>query len=232
MARQKRTKSYTQQVHEYLEHDVMVQEMMAKGLINMRQTARYLIDELGWECSEEAVVSAMRRWDAPQERLNIADVSRAIRDGSYAYGTGWQGVRLKDYNEVARHVYTLHRRTTSMYGRVTRWIDWLVVNRDGTEIRAFVKSGSLDQLLDGIDEDCIIESWEHVSYAHIYVKGSPTERALAASLLLSRLAYSGVDIIGQFSGRAHFTVCVPGEDDDALFDTLSEFVDGFEEDPT
>lgn len=53
----------TQGVHNHLDSDDAAREMLAREVVNLRALARWLIDTHGWEVSEEAVVSALRRYD-------------------------------------------------------------------------------------------------------------------------------------------------------------------------
>lgn len=50
-------------VERYLETDLVLHEALARGYLNIRRAARWLIETQGWDTTEEAVVSALRRYD-------------------------------------------------------------------------------------------------------------------------------------------------------------------------
>lgn len=53
--------STAQAVKNALRQDGVIREALRRGVVNQRALARWLIDEHGWDASEEAVLSAIRR---------------------------------------------------------------------------------------------------------------------------------------------------------------------------
>lgn len=49
-------------VWRHLEDDVVVRRALARGILSLRRGARELIETNGWDVTEDAVVSALRRW--------------------------------------------------------------------------------------------------------------------------------------------------------------------------
>lgn len=66
----------TAAVHRYLDGDGPARDLLARGVINYRGFARWLIDTCGWDATEEAVVSALRRYP----RADGPTGSRAARE--------------------------------------------------------------------------------------------------------------------------------------------------------
>lgn len=60
-------------VHRHLETDVALVDVLARDLLRLRRTARWLIDEYEWDTSEDAVVSAIRRYG---EKHSIPPLTR------------------------------------------------------------------------------------------------------------------------------------------------------------
>lgn len=52
----------TRAVHTYLDGEIAAREMLAHDVLNYRAFARHLIETQGWDVTEEAVVSALRRY--------------------------------------------------------------------------------------------------------------------------------------------------------------------------
>lgn len=53
-------------VERYLECDLILYGALDRGILNIRRAARWLIKEQGWDTTEEAVVSALRRYNPPR----------------------------------------------------------------------------------------------------------------------------------------------------------------------
>lgn len=49
-------------VRRHLERDPALADTLVRGIANLRRTARWMISEYGWDATEEAVVSGLRRY--------------------------------------------------------------------------------------------------------------------------------------------------------------------------
>lgn len=75
-------------VHDHLESDPGLVDSLSRGLLNLRRTARWLIEEHGWDTTEEAIVSALRRYRDEENtspvwasRDRLQDLRLELRDG-------------------------------------------------------------------------------------------------------------------------------------------------------
>jgi hypothetical protein len=74
--------SATQEVYQLLTQDVAINKCMKNGLINTRALAKFLIDKFGLQYSEEAVVSAIRRYE-PEIKADV--VNGNVLDGAMIF---------------------------------------------------------------------------------------------------------------------------------------------------
>jgi hypothetical protein len=51
-----------EEVERHLERDPALADVLVRGIANLRRTARWMIAEYDWDCTEEAVVSGLRRY--------------------------------------------------------------------------------------------------------------------------------------------------------------------------
>lgn len=51
-----------EEVRRHLQRDPALADILIRGIANLRRTARWLINEHGWDATEEAVVSGLRRY--------------------------------------------------------------------------------------------------------------------------------------------------------------------------
>lgn len=67
-----------EQVERYLEEDLALREILARGVLNLRRAARWLIKQEGWETTEEAVVSALRRYGGSSGAGQLEKAKQAL----------------------------------------------------------------------------------------------------------------------------------------------------------
>lgn len=81
-----------QLVQGHLEKDLVMNEALARGFLSVRKAARRLIEERGWDATEEAVVSAIRRYD-PAPSADLENVFHLLGQTRRTAETGLAMVR-------------------------------------------------------------------------------------------------------------------------------------------
>lgn len=90
----------SQLVEQHLERDLVLNEALARGFLSVRKAARRLIEERGWDVTEEAVVSAIRRYDPPPS----ADLENAFHLLGQARRTAETGLAVVEMPRTREYV--------------------------------------------------------------------------------------------------------------------------------
>lgn len=71
--------STAEEVAEHLAQDPILEEVLARGILNLRRASRWMIEQEGWDASEEAVVSALRRFTTSDRGNHLRASREALR---------------------------------------------------------------------------------------------------------------------------------------------------------
>lgn len=67
-------------VNEFLDLDIATRELLARGVLSLRSTARWLRESQGWDdIGEEAIVSALRRYPAEERTASVRAARRVLQ---------------------------------------------------------------------------------------------------------------------------------------------------------
>lgn len=190
-------------------------EVLARGILNLRRAARWLIEREEWDASEEAVVSALRRYAGSSRGERLAAARAALAQGV-------AGAR-------SRLALITLARTGSVHRRLRRLPD--IVGPDGvfalllgeTRLRLLVDEGDLGEVVgavgreevEGVDRDLavVVLSFPDVD--------RPEDVHGAATLVLSALGQRGVTVLEVFSCLSDFSLVVEAEDSALAYDVVS-----------
>lgn len=93
-------------VEGYLDTDLALHESLARGFLNVRKTARWLIETQGWEATEEAVVSALRRY-SPDPGLDLENVLYMLKGSEVLVQTALATITLPSAREYSSAIPTI-----------------------------------------------------------------------------------------------------------------------------
>jgi hypothetical protein len=188
-------------VERHLETDLVMHVALDRGILNVRQAARWLIATQGWDATEEAVVSALRRFD-PDIAFNLEEALHLLPATELTAGTGFSiftyprhGKLLEGLAEIAEHLGSKKRLSTvSERKRVT----------------IVVQDESAPTVLSILGE----EDAERIEHDTTELKlrfpedGSATATALAVAV--NMLGYAEVNVLAVLGTLPTCTVLVPG----------------------
>lgn len=204
--------STAQRVARYLDEDLAMKEVLARGILNLRRAARWLIDKEGWDASEEAVVSALRRFagssdaeilDEAREALAAADVGLRSR---YARLTVPRGPRL-------------HRRVREAH-RALGADDTLALLPGQTRVRV---------LVDGDDPERVAEKLEAskgepgpvAAVLLSFPEGGPASH-LGTAIVLNTLVQQGIRVLEVFTCEPEVAIVVDQAHARAAFEAVGQ----------
>lgn len=94
--------STADKVQRYMEGDIVFERALARGTLNLRRAARWLIDQEGWDVTEEAVVSALRRYTRSPVDADVREGYELLHDAPVGMRTGLALVTVSDVGAVRR----------------------------------------------------------------------------------------------------------------------------------
>lgn len=194
--------STTERVHNYLEKDPTLQDGLARGVLSLRQTARWLLTETGWDATEEAVVSALRRHTANPDALTLAMGRQLL---SKAHVNVRSGLAL----------VTLPRELESYEGLRDLWSKLEIEDMVGalpgdTRIRFLLEERCLDTAIRTLGPACLGDSTRPVSGIRLFFPDAERGTTPAMSIVLHALGQHGVEVLDVFSCDPECSMLVPG----------------------
>lgn len=202
----------SQLVEQHLERDLVLNEALARGFLSVRKAARRLIEERGWDVSEEAVVSALRRY----EPAPCADLENAFHLLGEARRTAETGLAFIEVPRAREYI-----------SQIPVLLDVLSAERTA----GFVPHDDVLTIL--VDDRDLPEVLEALSFDRqkIHVRGrlgkveltfpdrSPLNCA-AIAVVLYHLGHHEIDVTNVYRSRRIFSVFV----DEAQFADAFELV--------
>lgn len=92
-----------EEVERYIQTDLALHDALSRGFLNVRRAARWLIDTHRWDATEEAVVSALRRYEAPAT-VDMEAARHLLRATNLTAETGLAIVRMPRKADYIRSI--------------------------------------------------------------------------------------------------------------------------------
>lgn len=86
--------SMTERVHRHLDADPTLRDGLGRGLLDLRRTARWLIAQMSWETTEEAVVGALRHHANDSDAITMETGRELLSGGVVGVRSGLALVTL------------------------------------------------------------------------------------------------------------------------------------------
>lgn len=173
-------------VNYHLETDPAVADALRRGLINLRRTARWILEEYGWDATEEAVVSALRRYR--DERLGpvVWSTRPLLFDAGLELRDGLALVTLPRVPEVYRKAFDA-------------WLDSsgtgpLGVLPGKTRTRLLVEEHEVDCINTAMGPRFIRETVAPLAVIRLILPRNE-DRGSLISLVLNALSHHGVEVV-------------------------------------
>lgn len=90
-------------VEQYLTTDLIVHQALSRGILNIRRAARWMIETQGWDTSEEAVVSALRR-QSKGSQIDIEAALHLLDDSRLTSRTGLAAILIPRTREAVSQI--------------------------------------------------------------------------------------------------------------------------------
>lgn len=195
--------STTKKVEQYLEGDLVFERALARGILSVRRAARWMIDHNGWEVTEEAVVSALRRYTPKHPEAMIEDGYALLRGARTGLTTDRALVAVSNLG--------------STRGRVRRAI--YDICEDGNRVGVLQGSDTVnffvtEEVAQRVREKyprSIEEIIHPVSRLHISFRREDPAKGAALAILLNTFSYRGIGLLELFSSGCEHSFLVRGK---------------------
>lgn len=209
------SRSVADRVNEHLEADLVLHEALARGIVSLRKAARNLIAREGWDASEEAVVSALRRYSPTRARVPpvrdlLGEGRITTRSGISLYAVPW----TPDTRRRLSRILAANDVPCAGVPRLIGGDNGTLVVADH-EVAATVR----DRL-----GQSIVGSSTGVTEIKLHLPNASTHAAAVLSIAFHVLSKQGVTILGVASRPPDHVLLVDPDDAIQAYGVLSELI--------
>lgn len=199
-------------VHAHLERDPTLTDVLLRDLLRLRRTARWLIEEHGWDTTEEAVVSALRRYARDHDASTLTDPRSTLTEHRVDARGGLALLTVPRLYEVQGKLLQAWKG-----GNVR---DLLAVLPSNRSLRLLVEADNVRDLRKELGPHTVEDVRQPVTSLTLARDERPADVAVT-NLGLTALAREGVEVLEVLSSTGECSFLVPDEDRMQAFEVLS-----------
>lgn len=197
----------------YLQRDPTLADTVSRGLANIRRTARWMIDENGWDVTEDAVVSALRRYNDRNPQQPLAEARRSLPQGRVELRTDLALLKVPRTHDVQEDALQAWQASDVR--------DTLGVLPSRTTLKILVEESSLQGFCGELERKRVEDIISPVSAVQVKFSGRAPDLTVVV-LLVSALAHRGIDIVEVMSCAPACSVIVQADHGKEAFDVLAD----------
>lgn len=202
--------STAEQVARYLDEDLALKEILARGILNLRRAARWLIAQEGWDATEEAVVSALRRFAGSSEAEQVERAREALAGADIGLRSDLQQLTL------ARGP-RLHRRLRKAHGAVGDE-QTMIVLVGNSEVRLVVDGRSVE----AVSAELGTEPGDaELALVQLTFPRAGPATGMGVAIVLNALVQDGIEMREVFTCAPEFWIAVDAGDARRAFEAVS-----------
>lgn len=200
-------------VREHLKRDPALADALVRGLARFRRTARWLLEEYGWDTSEEAIVSALRRYAEDHSTSALARPRKLLPQHRVDVQGGLALVTIPRTHEVKTELLEAWESGGAR--------DLFAVLPARKSLRVLVEAHSLIDFRREFSPHTVEETRQPLTALTLAADGKQAD-VNVASLGLIALRHHGVEVVEVLSSLGESTFIVPDAQRMEAFDVLSE----------
>lgn len=204
-----------ERVENYLQTDLPLQVALDRGFLNVRKTARWLITTQDWDCTEEAVVSALRRYE-PDLHIDVDSILHIIGGADLRFNTGLSIVSIPAAAEFREKISNIVNALDPE--------DTFTVCPERKRTNLIVDSDEVEVVLQNLPNGgcCKVESNLGLVEAHLNEEGRVAGSAL--SVMVNVLSHRGITVRSIFGVLPTASILVPEDETPDAFDILMDLI--------
>ncbi len=173
-------------VEQYIEKDLVVHEGLARGVLNIRRAARWMIERQGWDTTEEAVVSALRRY-TPDQRVDLEGALHLLEHTTRMASTG---LALLSAPRTREHMAGISQIT-----RMAEPEEFLSILTGSARVTLLVEQRRAQQAFDVLETNGDTELVNGVAEVELEFPDDGPDATTAMAVVLNVLGHRGVEIL-------------------------------------
>lgn len=211
----------TATVHDYLDVDAPARDLLDRGCVNLRALARWLIDTHALDATEEAVVSAIRRYPAREQSRGFQAAHRILKRSHVNSRSNVCAFTLPRTARAHEKLSDLFRAIKPDRGQLLRIIE-------GERAVKVVFSGSaLDRVEETLGRGLIQGAETDLAEYHVVHPGREAEETHGVlALMFSMLAVHRINVIDAVSGPGEYLILVADADALKTYQVLNRVCSG------
>lgn len=178
-----------QAVEKHLETDPILHGALDRGILNVRQAARWLIRANEWDTTEEAVVSALRRYEAPAS-YELETAMELLSHSDFTARTGLAAIILPRRTESLAKIPPLSRAFNPE--------DTLTVLPERKQILLVIEEVEVQKALKVLGKYPEPEVRTGIAKIELELAEESETAATAVSIVLNVLQYHSLDLVSIF----------------------------------
>ncbi|MBS3123984.1 hypothetical protein J4437_05110 [Candidatus Woesearchaeota archaeon] len=183
-------KNINREVWRYLDNHLTIKKDLNDDLINVRALAHKIITELNWNCSLNAVISAIRRYHLEiKEKDHLPEVYALLKKSKVLSRTKLASLLLKKTDQVRKKLADLYPKIDFQGGdtlrifEVNKYIKIIIDERNLVEISALFPKSDLVNIEKDLGEITILYNVDITKIPGVF------------ALLSNELAANGLSIV-------------------------------------
>lgn len=189
-------------VERYLATDVALVDLLTRRIVNLRATARWLIEEHGWDATEEAVVSALRRYTADHPEAPLARDRDLLAETLVDVHTGLATITLP-------RTKALHEEMPELWSSIEA-LDTLTVTQARKRCHLLAEDDKVDTVREVLPAGTIEEVDSPISAIRLTLPEEPTAVALVGHAV-AMLVHRGIEVHDVLTCLPEAWILVEGE---------------------
>jgi hypothetical protein len=206
--------STAQQVARYLEEDLALKEVLARGILNLRRAARWMIAHEGWDASEEAVVSALRRFAGSSQAQALDNAREALAEAEV-------GVYRNLVAFTAPRSPRLHRRLRDVH-HALNGDTTLVLLVGQTRVRLLVDGAREALVWEALSDGDGVGESEPLALVQLEFPADAAQMHAGVAIALSTLSQDGVGIREVYTCGSEFWIAVDEDEARRAFEAVAK----------
>lgn len=205
-------------VEKYVQTDIALHESLARGILNVRQTARWLLETQGWDTTEEAIVSAIRRYK-PDPDVALDDVFHLLSESDLTFDTGFATVSLPSAREYRACLPAI---TDALDAR-----DTLAILPERKRLNLMVDEERVGTVLDLVPSRAACRVTQGLGQINVHLQQEGKLASTALAILVNVLGYQGIAVHSVFGIIPTCSLVVTDPDTPAAFTSVEAVIKRF-----
>lgn len=204
-------------VEKYLQTDIALNESLARGVLNVRKTARWLVQAQGWDTTEEAVVSALRRY-SPDPDVALDNVFHLLSESNVTFDTGFATLSIPSAREYRVCL-------PSIAGEVSDGT--LVVLPERKRLNIMIDEEHVTRVLDLLPSTDVCRVTEGLGQVRVDLQEEGRLASTALAVLVNVLGYHGIEVHSVFGVLPTCSLVVTEPETPEAFNSVKAVIDRF-----